>query len=601
MIERIGTMANALPLRRELDQNLTWNLTDIYPTDRDWGDAFKEVQRLIDAFPGYADKLSVSPQALLTALEAESHISLALERLYVYARMNRDEDNTNPVYQGMADQAMQLSVAFQASSSFMAPQILALGTQKLSAWIDDPILVAYRRVLIELERARPHTLSATEERLMAFAGDPLQAADTIFSMLHNADIRFGIVKNEKGDEIQLSQGNYRSFMESTDRIVRQNAYTTLYRSYEALKNTMAATYAASVKADVFYARARHHGSAIEGALFGSNVPISVYDCVIEAVISRLPTMERYLALRREKLQLEKLHMYDLYVPIVDYKPAPLPYAESQKLVKAALAPLGVQYAALLDRAFNERWIDVCENRGKTTGAYSWGVYGTHPYVLLNYQEECDNYAYTVAHELGHAMHTYYSDASLPYQDAQYKIMAAEVTSTVNEILLTHYLLKHVSDKTRRAYILNHYLEQFRTTVFRQTMFAKFERQTHSMCESNDPLTVASLCELYGKLNEQFYPGVIVDEQIRLEWARIPHFYNAFYVYQYATGFCVAVKLARDILNGSGLDRYLAFLKSGGSDYPIALLQRAGVDLSRKESLLLALDEFDKAVDELAAL
>lgn len=593
-------MAKTLPTRSELDCALTWNLTDLFPSNEAWEQAFTAVQQEIAAFPALNGTLGGSPEALLTAMQKESEISLLLERLYVYAHMHRDEDNAVPLYQGMTDRAVQQSVAFGAAGAFMAPELLAMEQSTLEEWIAGETLRPYRRVLKNLLRQRPHTLSTSEERLMALSSEPLAAASSIFTMLNNADIRFGMIKNEHGEEVELTQGNYRSFIESKDRMLRESAYKTLYKSYTALKNTLAASYSASVKTDAFFARARNHESAIGGALFGANVPLSVYDGLIEAVESRLPALEKYLQLRRKMLGVEELRMYDLYVPVVEQPKQAMEYEEAQALVKRALMPLGAEYAAMLDRAYTERWIDVCENRGKTTGAYSWGAYGTHPYVLLNYQPELE-YAFTLAHELGHAMHTYYSDTALPYQDAQYKIMAAEVASTVNEVLLIRCLLQEEQNKQKRAYLWNHFLEQFRTTVFRQTMFAAFERETHAMCEGGEPLTVESLCDVYGALNERYYPGVVVDDEIRMEWARIPHFYNAFYVYQYATGFCAAVKLAQDILSGEGLQRYLRFLKSGGSDFPIALLQAAGVDLTKPESILASLDEFDAGVRELISL
>ena len=592
-------MPKTLPARQELDVALTWDLTAMYASDEAWEAEFKDVQGEIAAFPQLSGTFK-SAEALLDGLRKESAISLKLERLYVYAHMHRDEDNALAKYQGMTDRAMQQSVAYGAASSFMTPEILAIDPGTLQSWIDSPMLKEYRRVLNNLVRRRPHTLTANEERIMALAGEPLAAADSVFTMLNNADIRFGNITDDDGDTVELTQGNYRSFLESKNRDVRKNAYKALYASYLSLKNTLAASYGASVKSDVFFAKARNYESAIGAALFSTNVPLSVYDGLIEAIKSRLPSIEKYLQLRRRALGLEQLHMYDLYVPIVPATPKKLAYEDAKKLVKEALKPLGEDYGKMLDVAYSKRWIDVPQNRGKTTGAYSWGAYGTHPYVLLNYQEE-EDYAFTLAHELGHALHSYYSDTALPYQDAQYKIMAAEVASTVNEVLLTRHLLETESDPARRAYLINHYLEQFRTTVYRQTMFAAFEQKTHYMCEAGEPLTVDALCEEYGKLNELFYPGVVVDDEIRIEWARIPHFYNAFYVYQYATGFCAAVALAHGILEGHGLEQYLAFLKSGGSDFPIALLQNAGVDLTRPESILTSLDAFDSAVDELGEL
>ncbi|MDL2234761.1 oligoendopeptidase F [Christensenellaceae bacterium OttesenSCG-928-L17] len=593
-------MANNIPARNEIDPALTWDLTAIFSTDSDFEQAFAAAEQELQGLAALAGTLS-SPAALLHALEQDSRISLMIEKLYVYARMKRDEDNSVSLYQGMADRAMQLSVRYNAAAAFLAPEILAIPEDVFNDWLNDNTLSPYRRVLANLARGRAHTLSSEEETLLALAGEPLTAADTIFSMLNNADLRFGEVADANGARVELTQENYRSFLESPVQSVRKGAYEALYAAYTALKNTLSASYGASVKTDVFYARARKYPSALESALYDSNVPVRVYDSLIDAVESRLPTLGKYLELRRRALHVEQLHMYDLYTPIVADIPVYMHYEDAKALVKRALLPLGDDYARMLEHAYNDGWIDVCENRGKTTGAYSWGAYGTHPYVLLNYQPQ-RNYAFTLAHELGHAMHTHYSDTAQPYQDAQYRIMAAEVASTVNEVLLLKCMLNEEKDPRQRAYLLNYYLEQFRTTVFRQTMFAAFERRTHEMAEAGEPLTMEALCAEYGKLNERYYPGVVVDDAIRMEWARIPHFYNAFYVYQYATGFCAAVKLASDILEGGeALARYLAFLKSGCTDFPIALLQHAGVDLENPASITSALDEFDTAFNELTAL
>lgn len=594
-------MNTNIPARAEVDAAATWDLSPLFLSPEAWEEGFQAAAKEAEAFAKLAGTLCESPQALLHVLETESKISLMIERLYVFAHMRRDEDNAVTEYQAMTDRAMQLMAAFGASSAFLAPEILEIPEETFNAWVEGDVLRPFRRVLKNLARDRAHTLSAVEERLLALASEPLMAADQIFTMLNNADLRFGMIEDEDGKSIELSQENYRRYVESQNRTVREAAYRTLYKAYGALKNTLSASYTASVKADVFLARARKHESAIEAALFPADVPLSVYDGLIAAVEGRLGTLQEYLELRRRILGLDQLSMFDLYVPIVKEAKRPMEYREAYELVERALAPLGPDYTRLLKQADSERWIDVYENRGKTTGAYSWGAYGTHPYVLLNYQRESD-YVFTLAHELGHAMHTYYSDSALPYQDAQYRIMAAEVASTVNEVLLLKYMLSVETDETRRAYLINHYLEQFRTTVFRQTMFASFEQQAHAMCEAGGALTVESLCDLYGKLNETYYPGVVVDDEIRLEWARIPHFYNAFYVYQYATGFCAAVKLAQGILaGGEALDRYLAFLKSGGSDFPIVLLQHAGVDLTDPNSILASLDEFEASVKELAGM
>ncbi len=589
-----------LPTRKAIEENAKWDLSPLFQTDEAWEAAFSKCSSLIKSIPELSGTLSKSPKGLYNGLLASNEVSLLLERLFVYSKMRRDEDNSLAKYQAMTDRAMQLSVALSAASAFMMPELLSISDETLKEWRKLPELLEYSRVLKDISRMRPHVLSEGEERVLALSGEPLAAMDDIFTMLNNADITFGTIKNENSEKVELTHGNYKGFIESKNRSIRKSAYKTLYREYLGLSNTLGATYSASVKSDIFFSRARNHNSSLEAALFSNNVPLSVYTGLIEAVESRLTSLSDYLKLRRDALKLKTLHMYDLYVPIVEKTPAKLLYENAKELVLEGLAPLGSDYSNMLEQAFSNRWIDVYESRGKTSGAYSWGAYGSHPYILLNYQPEAD-YAFTLAHELGHSLHTHYSDTNLPYQDAQYRIMSAEVASTVNEVLLTKHMLSKEQDQGLRAYLINHFLEQFRTTVFRQTMFAAFEKETHAMSEEGIPLTVDSLSALYAKLNKKYYPGVVVDEYISMEWARIPHFYNSFYVYQYATGFCAAVAIAKGILEGKGLNSYLDFLKSGCTDYPIALLQKAGVDLTKKESILTSLDEFTSAISLLREL
>jgi len=589
-----------LPTRKDIEENAKWDLSPLFETDEAWEAAFSKCSEDISKIEALAGTLNKSPEGLLNGLEVSNEVSLLLERLFVYAKMRRDEDNTLAKYQAMTDRALQLSVALGAASAFMMPEILSIEEKTLTQWSELPVLSAYKRVLYETARKRPHILSEGEERLLALSAEPLAALDDIFTMLNNADMDFGFIKNEKGEKTELTHGNYRSFIESKHRPTRKAAYQALYKKYLGLSNTLSQTYSASVKSDIFFCRARNYKSSLDAALFSNNVPVTVYTGLIEAVESRLPVLKEYLKLRRDALKLKKLKMYDLYVPIVKTVPPSIEYEDAKALVLEGLAPLGSEYIGLLKKAFNERWIDVYETRGKTSGAYSWGAYGSHPYILLNYQPETD-YAFTLAHELGHSLHTHFSDSNLPYQDAQYRIMAAEVASTVNEVLLTKYMLVNAKDSSYKAYIVNHFLEQFRTTVFRQTMFAAFEQKTHAMAEEGTPLTVDSLSGLYSELNKKYYPGVEVDEYISMEWARIPHFYNAFYVYQYATGFSAAVAIAKGILEGRGLSSYLNFLKSGCTEYPIVLLQNAGVDLTQKASILTSLDEFKDAVSLLREL
>ena len=586
--------------RDQIEEAYKWKLTDLFNTDQAWEALFTETGERAKAFSRLAGRAASGPEGLMEVLKEESGLSLSLEKLYGYAHMKRDEDNGNSLYQGMTDRAMQLYSLAGAASAFLVPEILSIPEASLDAWLEEPGFAPFRFGVRDILRSRAHTLSQGEEKILALAAEPLSGPDTIFTMLSDVDLSFGQVMDEEGKAVELTHGTYGLLLESRDRNVRRGAYEKLYDAYMGMGNTIAATYGSSVKGDVFSATVRGFDSAVSQALFAHNVPLSVYETLVEAVHEKLPALNRYLSLRREKLGLDQLAMYDLYVPIVKELDIPMPYEEAKALVKAALRPLGKEYAALLDRAFSEGWIDVYENKGKTSGAFSNGVYGTHPYVLLNYQGRMDD-AFTLAHELGHAMHSYFSDTAQPYETSQYSIMAAEVASTVNETLLTKYLLSTEKDPKRRAYYLNHFLEQFRTTCYRQTMFAEFELAAHRMAQWGEPLTAESLSKVYGKLNETYYPSVTVDERISSEWMRIPHFYNAFYVYQYATGLCAAVHLAEDVLESGSPNRYLSFLSSGGSDYPVQELKAAGADLTKKETVLSALDEFDRCVQDLANL
>lgn len=586
--------------RREQDPKFQWRLSDLYEDTGAWERALQEAQAQIAAIEAYRGRLGESADTLLTVLRNRSAAERQLVQAYTYAHLHKDTDNGNATYQGMTDRAMQAMVAAQAALSFIEPEILEIAPETLRAWAQEPRFQNFRFYLEDLDRQRAHLLSAAEERILAMAEDPLGGADNAFTMLSDVDLDFGTVVDAQGQEVKLTHSTYGLLLESPDRRVRRDAFRNLYKAYRSVKNTIAATYAASVKADVFRARVRGYAGSLEAALDGNNVPVAVYEQLIEAVHEKLPALQKYLALRKRQLKLDQLEMYDLYTPIVPDCSMPMSYEEAKALVKEALKPLGERYGRLLDEAYENHWIDVYESAGKTSGAFSWGVYGVHPFVLLNHQDNVDH-AFTLAHELGHAMHSYHSNEKQPYETADYRIMVAEVASTVNETLMMQYLLGHETDPVKRAYLINQQLESYRTTCFRQTMFAEFELKAHRMAENGEPLTVESLSRVYRELNELYYAGVVVDDDIASEWMRIPHFYNAFYVYQYATGICTATALARDILEHGGAPRYLDFLSSGGSDYPIRLLQNAGVDLTDKASIASALEVFEQGVDELEQL
>jgi oligoendopeptidase F len=467
----------------------------------------------------------------------------------------------------------------------------------------DNRLSDYTHYLKDISRQRKHVLSHKEENILALSGEMAASSQLIFGMIDNADIKFPAIKDSNGESCELTKGRYSKFMESRDRRVRKDAFEALYTTYEKQKNTISSTLSSSVKKDFFFSKVRKYPSSIEAALFDDNAPISVYDNLINAVSANLDTMYKYMKLRKKALKVKELHMYDLYVPIVEDIDFKITYEESREMVTESLQPLGNSYTDTLKDGLEGGWVDVYENKGKTSGAYSWGCYDTHPYILMNY-ENIINHAFTLTHEMGHAMHTYYSNKNQSYMKAGYKIFVAEVASILNEILLTDHLLKTLEDEKKKLYILNHYLEQFRGTVYRQTMFAEFEKIIHGNSENQIPLTVESLSNIYHELNIKYYgPDIVIDPLIDLEWARIPHFYSSFYVYKYAIGFSTAAALSENILDGNSdaVSRYIEFLSSGGSDYPIDLLKKAGVDVTSPEPVKNALKIFSRLVDNMEQL
>jgi len=592
--------------REQIEEQYKWKLEDIYASDEAWERDFIRLEELFEKVPGIQKTLTKDAESLGKALKEIEKMEHIAGDLYVYARMRRDEDNGNAKYQGMTSRAMDINVRLASALSFVSPMLLKQKESVLKGYIKEAekkskknLLADYDFMLKELLRTRKHVLSAKEEKLMASLSEVAGAPKDIFTMLNNADLDFGTVKNEAGEEVPLTHGSYIVLMQSADREVRKNAYHQMYETYKNNINTIAAAYAASVKKDVVYARVKKYKSALERALFGDKVPVSLYDNLIETIHNNLDIMYRYLTLRKKILGVDELHMYDIYAPLVKDVKTDYPFEEAMKMVKDGLGVLGKDYAKLLDKAVKERWIDVYETPGKTSGAYSWGTYGVHPYVLLNHRGDLDS-VFTIAHELGHAMHSWHSNQNQPEAKAGYTIFVAEVASTVNEILLTRHMLNTVKDAELRKYILNHYLDQFRTTVLRQTMFAEFEKLTHAALEHGQPLTHESLCEMYGKLNARYHgSGMREDDTIIYEWARIPHFYNAFYVYKYATGFSCAVAIAQDILSGKkdAVKKYISFLSSGGSDHPLNLLKIAGVDLAGGGPVEACMKEFERALEE----
>jgi oligoendopeptidase F len=576
----------------------------MYESDKAWEDDFEKASTYAERYVRYAGKLSESAKTLLKALRDMDRVWLTVERVYVYARMRRDENNGDSKYQAMADRAQSLFAKVAADLSFFTPEFLAIPKAKLNEFRRvERGLAGYAHIIEVLLRRKPHVLGKKEENLLALLSEPLSATNEIFSMLNNADIRFGEIKDEKGKSVELTHGNYISLLESGDRKVRKAAYEALYDAYGKHRNMLAATYGFNTKTDVLTARIRNYGSSLEASLAGDNVPLAVYDNLVDIVSDRLPVLHRYMDIRRKALGLRKLTMYDVYVPLFKPKKDSLAYEDAVDLMLEALAPLGPSYTSAVESGVRSGWIDVFENEGKSSGAYSFGSYDSMPYILMNYSGRLKD-AFTLVHEMGHSLHSYFTRRTQPYRYGSHSIFTAEVASTVNESLLMRHLLDTRPSRADRRYLTNLYLEEFRTTLFRQTMFAEFERATHELTERGDVLTADRLCGLYAELNEKYFgPAVVTDERIALEWARIPHFYRAFYVYKYATGFSAATAIADKLIDEgyAAVRDYLHFLKLGDSDDPIELLKVAGVDMSKPEPIAEAMDVFEGLVDSLAEL
>lgn len=590
--------------RSEVDTQYTWAMEDIYVSDEAWQEEFSQVEAMLEDLVAFEGHLADSANKLLEYLDLNEKVSTLLERIIIYANQKYHEDTGNSKYQSLVGKAANLEVMSESATSFVLPEIITNVSENMEQFYKEvPELKKYEVYLNKMLRQKEHTLSKESEELIASAGEVLSSASNIFSMFNNADIKFEDVKDEDGNPAKLTLSRYSNFMESKDRRVREDAFHSMYATYGQYRNTLAATYQANVKAYSFEAKARKFGSNLERALFHNNVPTDVYTNLIDVVHDNLDLMHRYVSLRKRILGLDELHMYDVYVPMISDVDKKIPFEEAKKVVYEALSPLGEDYQAILQEGFDNRWIDVYENEGKRTGAYSWGPYGTHPYVLLNYQDTLNN-MFTLAHEMGHALHSYHSDHALPYLDAGYVIFVAEVASTCNEALLMEYLLKNTEDKKQRAYLINYFLEQFKSTLYRQTMFAEFEMISHAKSENGESLTADELCGIYYDLNRKYFgKDMVSDKEIELEWAKIPHFYTPFYVYQYATGYSAAIALSRRILKegASAVEDYKKFLSSGSTKSPIELLKIAGVDMSTKEPVQQALNLFRELLDEMEEL
>lgn len=586
--------------REEIRVEDTWRMEDLFVSDEAWEESFKKVQHEILKYGSFKGKLAESSEMLYHGLAFDDACSLALERLVVYARQKSDENTKNSKYQDYSGRARTLSVKAAALSAYMMPEVLAISDGVLDAWLkSDSKLALYTRAIEMIRKKKNHTLSAELETLLADSTEATGGATQIFTMFNNADIKFPVIEGPDKEEIRITHGNYTKLMECKDRSVRKAAFEGIYQSYGQFSNTLASIYSSNLKQAAFYAKTRNYPSSRAYYLAENEIPEEVYDTLVKAVREALPALHRHMEIRKKALKLDELHLYDIYVPMVEEGNNAYEFEEAKTVVLNGLKPLGEDYSSVLTEGFENRWIDICENEGKRSGAYSWGAYGVHPYVLLNFNGTL-NHVFTLAHEMGHALHSYYSDEAQPYVYAGYKIFVAEVASTCNEALLIRHMLNETKEKQKRAFLLNHFLESFRSTVFRQTMFAEFEQLTHRMVEEGKELTAQVLSELYHKLNVDYFgPSVSVDSDIDMEWGRIPHFYTPFYVYQYATGFSAAVAISSRILNGdkAAFEGYQKFLRGGCSMTPIELLRLCGIDMMKPEPVTEALKVYEALLEE----
>lgn len=595
--------ARSTPSRAEVKIEDTWDLTPLYATDEGWEDDFKWLQEEFPKISQFRGHLGDSAQALRDALEFEKTLDMRIERLHHYASLKVTEDSSNNVSLTREARLDSLLTRVGEAFSFFSPEIQSLSDEVFAGFLSDPILVDWLIPLKKLRRLKSHTLSAAEERLLALGASATRGHSETFSQLTNVDMKFGTLKDDKGQERELTQSSFSSFLQQRDPEVRKKAFHQFYDEFKAHQYTLASSLANSVKADVFYARARNYPSAIEAALFRDDVPLSVYDNLISTVHESLPPLYRYFDLRKKVLNLSEIHHYDTYVPMVGNVHTSVPWDGAVDRVLSALTPLGDEYLSTLDHGLRGgRWCDRYENKGKRSGAFSSGSFTSPPYIMMNYKEDVFSDVYTLAHEAGHSMHTWYATRTQSYQNYNYPIFLAEVASTFNEVLLTEHLLKTTEDKNMKAYIINRQIDDLRGTLYRQTMFAEFEKAIHAAEEAGEALTLDAFKKIYrGLLDQYFGPNFALDEELELEGLRIPHFYGAFYVYKYATGISAAVALAEQVLATGDATRYLNFLRSGGSRFPIETLVEAGVDMSSPAPVAATLRLFERRVGELEAL
>ncbi|HHQ5557962.1 TPA: oligoendopeptidase F [Clostridioides difficile] len=586
--------------RSTIEEKYKWKIDKMYSSKEEIEKDISKVKNLIQEVKEYKGKLSESKENLYKVLNISENASRIVQNLYVYTHMKQHEDTRINDNQGRATKTEMLSTDLGVATSYIVPEILAIEENKLSEYLKDEKLSFYTKYIKDILRDKPHTLSEREEEILAATSELSTIPENVYDMLAYADMEFPEIEDEEGNKVKLSHSNYSLFIKSKNSRVRKDAFEGEFSTYEKYKNTFASTLYGGIKSEIFYAKTRKYNSAIEASLFSDDVSLDVYNNLISAIDKSIPNLNKYVELKKKFLGLNEIHMYDLYVPLTDKFDMDIPYDKAQDIILEALKPLGEEYLKVIKSAFDEGWIDVYDNEGKKGGAYSWGSYDSHPYILMSYKNDL-NSLFTLVHELGHSVHSHYSRTSQPFLYSDYKIFVAEVASTLNELLLINYLLENSKSKDETIYLLNYYLEQFRTTVHRQTMFAEFEKIVHQRVESGEPLTADEFTNIYYKLNEKYYgKSAIVDKQIGIEWARIPHFYSNFYVYKYATGFSASSALSQQILSegSTAVDRYINFLKSGGSEYPLEQLKSAGVDMTKKESIEEALNVFAELVNKL---
>ncbi|MBU5359740.1 oligoendopeptidase F [Enterococcus raffinosus] len=596
--------AKQLPKRQEVPVELTWDLTKIFADDAAFEEKFQALSEELTEVDKIKGTLAQGATEFLTAIEYVLDIYRKAEVIYVYAHLKNDEDTANTTNQALYARASSLIAQVSEAVSWFEPEMLELSDQEIWAFFEkESQLELYRHFVEQIISERAHILPAEQEALLAGASEIFGSSADTFSVMNNADLKFPVVKNEEGEDVQLTHGVYGQLLESTDRKVREQAFKSLYSVYHQFRNTFASTLSTHIKGHNYKAKVRGYSSAREAALSGNHIPEDVYETLTLVVNQYLPLLHRYVELRKELLGLDELHMYDLYTPLLAEAPVKFSYEEAQAKALEALKPLGEEYLEVVKKAFAERWIDVVENQGKRSGAYSSGAYDTQPYILLNWHDRLDE-LYTLVHEMGHSVHSYFTRHTQPYVYGDYSIFLAEIASTTNENLLTSYLLETEKDPKIRAYIINHYLDGFKGTIFRQTQFAEFEHFIHTEDAAGNPLTSEHLSKFYGELNTKYYgPIVVNDEEIKDEWSRIPHFYYNYYVYQYATGFSAASALAKRIVEAEpdALEKYLTYLKSGSSDYPIEVMKKAGVDMTQPTYIEDAMEIFAQRLDELEEL